>query len=209
MSDFQQTVDLSKKFSNQPKKETPPERFPARRKVFESHAKDIDEVFGAAADEKEPIRNKMHEINQPARSRFEGDVYKKATITLFLLLILTIGYFMFFNNRKTPKVETSPQANSGWYSVKLQSNETYYGQIADLSSDPVVITNVYYDYDQINAASSTVKTKPETASIRLVKRGNETHGPDGALSVVRAQVVYMEALKEDSKVLKAILEYQK
>jgi hypothetical protein len=213
MSDFQQTVDLSKKLNPQPpKKETPaPDRFPMRKKVFQSHAKDIDEVFGADADEKEeqPVRNKMHQIYQPVRSRFEGDIYKKATVVLSLLLVLSIGYFLFFNNHEAVKVETGSQANSGWYSVKLLSNETYYGQIADLSSDPVLITNVYYDYDQINAASSTAKTKPETASIRLVKRGNETHGPDGALSVVRAQVVYMEALKADSKVLKAILEYQK
>jgi hypothetical protein len=51
--------------------------------------------------------------------------------------------------------------------------------------------------------------KKENANLRLVKRGKEVHGPDGTLSVVRAQVVYMEPMKEDSKVLKAILEYEK
>ncbi|MFH0923104.1 MAG: hypothetical protein V1825_00025, partial [Candidatus Falkowbacteria bacterium] len=49
----------------------------------------------------------------------------------------------------------------------------------------------------------------ETGSIRLVKRGKETHGPSGVMNIVRAQVVYMEPLDEESKVLKAILNYEK
>jgi len=55
------------------------------------------------------------------------------------------------------------------------------------------------------------KTDKETGAagnLRLVKKGKETYGPSGVMEVVRSNVVYMDILKEDSKVLKAILDYE-
>jgi hypothetical protein len=71
-----------------------------------------------------------------------------------------------------------------------------------------VIENVYYDYDQLNPAAKE-EERSDTSSLRLVKRGKETHGPVGTMNIVRAQIVYMEPLANDSKVLKAILDYEK
>jgi len=74
-----------------------------------------------------------------------------------------------------------------------------------------VIDNVYYDYDQLSSSAKATEDKnnDQTGQIRLVKRGKETHGPSGSLDVVRMQVLYMEPLADDSKVLKAIVEYEK
>ena len=69
----------------------------------------------------------------------------------------------------------------------------------------MIIENVYYNYDQ----QKGTKTIEETGSLRLVKRGQETHGPEGIMNIVRLQVLYMEPLKKDSKVLEAILNYEK
>jgi hypothetical protein len=86
------------------------------------------------------------------------------------------------------------------------NDQTYYGQVEDKASDPVVVKNVYYNYDQLNK-----EAEPADASgnLRLVKRGKEAHGPDGSMEIIRGQVIFIEPLKEDSKVLKAILDYEK
>ena len=49
---------------------------------------------------------------------------------------------------------------------------------------------------------------PTASGLRLVKRGKEAQGGDGSMAVVRAHVVSLEPLADDSKVLKAILDYE-
>ena len=114
---------------------------------------------------------------------------------LALVLVCFAVFWVFFN-----KGGDGAARASDWYAVKLANEEIYYGRINDLSADPVVMSDVYYNYNQDEKEAS------EAGNIRLVKRGNETHGPAGTMNIPRAQVVYMESLSEDSKVLRAILE---
>lgn len=151
----------------------------------------------------------FRKISQPRAGQPRPGLIKPL---VFILAILAVGaavYFLFFRAKSAGQ---EPLAG-GWYAVKLVNGEIFYGQIADLGADPVTIANVYYNYDYEKdkpaASEDKNKTAVETGNLRLVKRGKETHGPDGSLKVVRAQVLYMEALKSDSKVLKAILEYEK
>ncbi|WP_319526173.1 hypothetical protein [uncultured Desulfosarcina sp.] len=112
------------------------------------------------------------------------------------------------NPISNPVKSTPINIETGWYAVKLVSGETYYGQINDTDADPVVIKNVYYNYDQMLENQGKNNTN-QSGSVRLVKRGKEPHGPDTTMSIIRNQVKYMEALKQDSKVLQAILQYEK
>ena len=211
------TVDLSEKIKEQKQAAIKAADFvpPANKKILSkplkknariSRANEIDKVFDGRDD---LLDEELQKIDRPkGKKTGEGDVYKKISIILLLAIIIGSGY-LFFHNKKNPGGRTAVnQENSGWYSVKLSNGEVYYGQIADLGADPVVIENVYYNYDQLSADAGGGE-KPDSGNLRLVKRGQEIHGPDGSLSVVRSQVVYMEPMKEDSKVLKAILEYEK
>lgn len=132
-----------------------------------------------------------------------------AVIVAFLLG----GYFFWYR----PKYANKPVApEKKWSMVKLVDGEFFYGQVVNESSDPMVIENVYYDYDKLSAAAAAKDkegnpvVQPEvpsnpTGQIRLVRRGKEPHGPTGSLSIVRGQVLYMEELKPDSKILKTII----
>lgn len=209
--DFQQTVDLKKKLARQgkPFEEPKKEKKIIRRKRVKRKAEDIDEVYNDNEDVKP--RPEMHTISRPEiRSRQSGgnDIYKRMVPALLAVLILSWAYFLFI--KKAPAPEESCEfasSASGWYAVELINKEVYYGQIDNICSDPVNVKNVYYNYDQINGQKGN--SAEETRNLRLVKRGQETHGPDGSLSLVRTQVLFIEPLKEESKVLKAILEYEK
>ena len=97
---------------------------------------------------------------------------------------------------------TSVVTTKEWYAVKLINNEVYYGQIGNIKSDPLVIENVYYNYDSNDP-------QDQSNNLRLVKRGKESYGPSGVMNIVRSQVLFIEPLKQDSKVLQAIREYEK
>ena len=127
---------------------------------------------------------------------------------MILAFVIVAGafYFLFFQNNPAANEATEENNSNEWYAVKLVTGEIYYGQIANISADPVVVRNVYYNYDQLNP--ETEEESDSSSNLRLVKRGKETHGPDGTMNIIRTQVVYVESLKGDSKVLKAILDYE-
>ncbi len=166
-------------------------------------AENIDQVYES---DEEAIRRDLHRISRPTERKI-NEKYVRWAISGAAVLLVVSGAWWFFSRNRTdiPAAGTSePQ----WYAVKLINNEIYYGEISDTAADPVVIENVYYDYDQLNPTAKE-EEKSDTSSLRLVKRGKETHGPAGTMNIVRAQIVYMEPLANDSKVLKAILDYEK
>jgi len=43
----------------------------------------------------------------------------------------------------------------------------------------------------------------------LIKLGNEIHGPADSMIITKDHILFIEQLKDDSKVVRAIKEYQK
>lgn len=138
----------------------------------------------------------MQRIDRPKQRQTNELLFKKG-IWILLAIILIFVYFFWLR----PAKNGDNLGNKDWYAVKLVNEEIFYGQIGNTASDPIVIANVYYNYDQGDLGSGT-------GNLRLVKRGKETHGPNGTINIVRSQVLYMEPLKESSKVLEAILVYE-
>lgn len=169
-----------------------------KEKLRPSREAEIDNLYNSEKSE-------FQKINQPTPKRTNEFFLKRITFFLAIILIFVAVYFLFFkSNILRPNLESKNDAV--WYAVKLTTGETFYGQVKNTASDPIVMNSVYYDYDQQKGDNA----KPaENNTLRLVKRGGETYGPDGTVEIVRSQVVYMEPMKDDSEVLKAILNYEK
>jgi len=207
--DFQQTVDLSEKPVPKDKVVSEPKKIKKiiRKKRLKRKAEGIDEVFND--DEDVQVQPGMQTIDRPEpKKQSDDEFFKKVTVILSLVLVVTLAYFLFFKKEVSVDNCDFTESSNGWYGITLVNKEEYYGQIqADKAcSDPVVIKNVYYNYDQLNKETNT--ETGETKNLRLVKRGQETHGPDGTLSLTRSQILFIEPLKENSNVLKAILDYE-
>jgi hypothetical protein len=217
--DFQQTVNLRDRAKKGVKKPAFSERQPAlpkaKKQVSQDYgkskrARQIDQVYDKKIDE-EIDRQDLQKISKPKIRQVNESIYKRIIFILAFVIIGLTVYSLFFMGGRRSEPAADITAELKWYAVKLITDEVYYGQINDIAADPVVISNVYYDYDQLqkDASADSVQEKSESANLRLVKRGKETHGPEGTMNIVRSQVVYMEPLKEDSKVLKAILDYER
>jgi len=210
-NDYKETVNLKDKFGRPASR--PDQSNPMQIRQFGQpyKAKPTDKVF---EPEKDLPKKEFQKFNRPNVPRLNEAMIKRILLGVGALLVVIAIFYLVGRKGKQPPVETKNNTNPvvvetqdfKWYAVKLANNEVYYGQISDLKSDPVVVTNVYYDYDMKNAASGE---KTEEGSLRLVKRGKETHEPTGTMDVVRSQVLFMEPLKDDSKVLQAIKEYEK
>lgn len=105
----------------------------------------------------------------------------------------------------------SSRVNTDTYqSVFLTNNQVYFGTIEALTSDAVVLSNVYYlqvDAD-LQGGEGEAPAEGEAAadsSLSLVKLGtNEIHSPEDTMVISREQVLFWENLTKDSEVVKAI-----
>jgi hypothetical protein len=134
---------------------------------------------------------------------------KLAVAAAGILVLAMVLFFAFKAKIPTGKVAGEIEAVSQeakWYAVKLVDGEIFFGQTSDTATNPLTIEKVYYNYDQSKDGAKTDESSP---NLRLVKRGKETHGPTGEMKIYQAQILYLEPLKDDSKVLGAIREYEK
>lgn len=189
MSDFKKTVNLKDRMQGmeERKKPAPP------RQV--NKAGEIDKLF---ENEKTSDANEFKKMTRPKRESNNLNPYKGLVFVL-IIVILFLVYYSFFRTTGDQNQETINMEEK-WYSVELVNGEVFYGLISDVKADPLVVKNVYYNYDQEKDGEEV-----GSGNLRLVKRGKETHGPDGSINIIRTQVKFFEELKPESKVLQAIL----
>ncbi len=188
-NNFQQTVNLREKMKK------------AKLASQNKRSEQINRVYNN--ENGEDVKEDLQKINQPKVRQVNEKLTKRIVIILAIILIGAVIYWL-FNNKEPEDLDISKEQK--WYAVKLVDGEVYYGQINDLSADPVAVNNVYYNYDQVTDKETEAD---EIGNIRLVKRGKETHGPSGTMYIYQVQIEIIDELSQDSKVLGAILEYEK
>lgn len=213
--DFQQTVDLKDKMK--PQRHDAAKAMPAEKKIKKKRdeygqskkAEKLDRIFDDESEEILQKKRDFQKFNLPVVRQVNESFFKRATIALAVILVAVVLYGLFFLEKSEPidgKVMGVGSGESAWYAVELVNKEVYYGQIIDIAADPIEMKNVYYNYDQLNKENSEIN---ETGNLRLVKRGKETHGPSGTMYIYQEQINKIDGLSEESKVLKAILDYEK
>ena len=92
--------------------------------------------------------------------------------------------------------EVAPTVKTGEYqAVFLTNGQVYFGKVtSSLTAQFITLEDVYYIGPSVG----------ETDETNLIKLGNETHGPEDKMQINRDQVVMVENLKGESKIVQAI-----
>lgn len=208
LEQFQKIVNLKNQPSKQGSLDLPKKRKTRQMKQKSNgnnetvQARAIEEMFGGSDDG--DGRNNLHKITQAGKNYDALFLRIGAGI---LALIVVIAIFTFFSQKDKKPVVVSEEKKANWSAIILVNGEVYYGLVDDVNKNPVAIASVYYDYDQVGGKIEAEAEKA-SSSLRLVKKGKESHGPDGSMTIYQAQIKYIEKLKDDSKVLKAILDHE-
>ncbi len=101
----------------------------------------------------------------------------------------------------------------GYCAVFLSNNQVYFGKVAINGWKELKITDVYYLQVNTNsevATSDSLNGESDiaTAGVSLNKLGNELHGPKDEMIINRDHILFIERLKSDSKVVKAIEDFK-
>jgi hypothetical protein len=144
------------------------------------------------------ITEKTQPKVEPIQSKAHTATMALAGIVLLAVLAVSI-YFFQGGNRQAKANSYFPQ---GYQAVFLDNEQVYFGKITNISDKIVVLENIFYLQN-----NSSKTTGDNQSDIKLIKLGNELHGPEDSMQINRDHILFTETLRGDSKVVKAIQEY--
>lgn len=97
----------------------------------------------------------------------------------------------------------STGSRSGIYAVFLSNGQVYFGNISQEDTAKLTLTGVYYIQN-----NSDTQNADNQSNVALEKLGNELHGPQDFMEINQSSVLFVEALRSDSKITKAIQDYK-
>ncbi len=110
--------------------------------------------------------------------------------------------------RKTSSGENNINKESH-QAVFLKTGQVYFGKITKLTETQLTLENIYYLKAGSGAKPTTAaEVANPTGDVSLVKLGGELHGPEDVMYIERKEVTFWENLKTDSKVSKAIKQFE-
>ncbi len=108
-------------------------------------------------------------------------------VYLVLLIVFFLFAFFYFSSGKFVEKDR-------FQAVFLTNNQVYFGNISKITSQNIVLSNVYY------LQSNDTTAVEQDTKLNLVKLGTEVHSPEDTMYISRSQVLFWENLKKDSKI---------
>lgn len=100
-------------------------------------------------------------------------------------------------------IDTRP--SDQYHAVFLENGQVYFGKISHRHSRYVHLQDVYYFQIDPNSQNAETPTNPDLSLVRL---GSELHGPTNEMHIEHSHVMFIETLRDNSEVIRAILDAQ-
>ncbi len=143
----------------------------------------------------------MKKINLKEKDVLSNGNKLKYLVVLFaVIFVAVLGIVYYKHEYRLVSYKHEFQA------VFLSNGQVYFGKIVKENEDVIVLSEVYYLKVNKNLQNDEVTNEEDKLS--LVRLGDELHGPDGVMYLVRENVLFTEDLKPDSKVMQAINNYK-
>ncbi|HEV8470164.1 MAG TPA: hypothetical protein VGR46_11190 [Candidatus Limnocylindria bacterium] len=128
---------------------------------------------------------------------------RRIFVMLLVLIALILGVLVVRTQLFRAGISTlfAPSAaevidRNAYQAVFLTNGSTYFGKLQEQGGDWFLLLDVFY----LNAS--------EQSGTQLIKRGNEPQGPREPMIIPRAQVLFIENLRDDSDIVALIKKYK-
>ncbi len=120
-------------------------------------------------------------------------------IGVLILLAVLGGAWYYYSGGEVSAPE--PIASGQYQAIFVDNGQVYFGEL-DMSGDGFyVLTDVFY----LQSGGIAID---QTSNLALVKLGNEAHGPTDKMMINPEHILFIEDMKDDSKVVQAITQYK-
>lgn len=130
-------------------------------------------------------------------------------LAVLVLLTLIFGVYKFLDTKNIlPWQIKFPKASH--QAVFLSNGQVYFGRVSNLNQDYVKLTDIYYLILKrpLQEQTPSGPAPSPTPEYTLIKLGNELHGPKDEMIINRQHVLFIEDLKNDSRVSQAIADFK-
>ena len=129
-------------------------------------------------------------------------------ITIALIIVIALAGLLFLAS----KVYFPTPEKSGIKAVFLTNGQVYFGRYEGKSKEFLKLEDVYYFQGnsadaQAVANDSTTDSEeptPQLSDLKLVRQGSEVHGPNSDMQIVIENILFIQDLRSDSRVVEAI-----
>jgi len=138
---------------------------------------------------------------------------KKKNIIWGVIIVLGLFVFFFIFNAIFYSENGGVSRLSNWADVSkyqaafLTNGQVYFGQVSDVNEQTLILENIYYLKTSQNLQTAEGEVAAED-NFSLIKLGNEIHGPADRMSISLNQILFVEDMQNDSKVVEAIQSYE-
>lgn len=97
--------------------------------------------------------------------------------------------------------------SSKYQAVFFTNGQVYFGKLQPFNAEYMKLTDIYYLQTQAPEEANPEnpqQTATDQNNVQLIKLGDEIHGPQDEMVISKAQVLFYENLKSDSKVAQSI-----
>ncbi len=122
---------------------------------------------------------------------------------VLVVLVVVVALGLVFSWKAAPKTE-------GYQAVFLSNGQVYFGKVSKVNRTYVELSDIYYLQlrKPLQAQEPPAEGETEAQSkLTLIKLGNELHGPKDMI-LNQKHVLFVENLKDDSKVVEAINQHK-
>jgi len=101
-----------------------------------------------------------------------------------------------------------------WQAVFVDNNQVYFGKLT-ISNDFFILDHVYYlqagqRTGDLDSADAALDIEGEMRiDTKLIKLGNEIHGPEDQMFIERSKVLFWENMKDEASIVRSIKDYEK
>ena len=127
------------------------------------------------------------------------------TLWLWILVVVVVaivGYYLM-------KAGSVGKSGADYQAVFLSNGQVYFGKTSGEGSNIVKLSDIYYLRVQQQVQPKDSESTDQQPQVSLVKLGNEIHGPVDQMRINKDQILFIEDLKEDGKVVTAIHNFQR
>lgn len=150
---------------------------------------------------------------RPTRASKKKTDMKSVWMTLSGIIIVAVIIFgVAFGKTMMFGDPIAKVSGSDWQAVFLTNGQVYFGKVKVAGSRSLTLTDIYYLQVVTKPLQTTQQGTAATADstqqeLTLIKLGNEIHGPTDRMVINRDQILLTEKLKNDSRVVQAIIKY--
>ena len=143
---------------------------------------------------------------EPAKKK-KGGFFRWLTVLIIIVAIIFAGLWVVSKVTNWNILGIDKAGASGdWQAVFLSNGQVYFGQVSNEKTDIVVVKNIYY-LQVTRTLQPPEGDVQQQSELSLVKLGNELHGPEDEMRINRDHILFIEDLKPDGKVVRAIERY--